>query len=308
MASPRRPPHDLFLKEILSKPEHAAGVLRVAMAPQLGAQIDWPTLRLINGSYVDAELKASFSDLVFDVKVRGAGDALVYCLWENQTTEDAMMPLRMHSYCNNALRQYRERPDVPRDRLPYVIPVLLYTGGRWTKARRLSELCTPPVVDGGAHVELRMEVLELGPRQLDRFEQARAVCDVVSRAALVAVSRSLSGRERGDRLGRLFIELRSERGPEALRPFWTYIGRAYRQELETIMSMMKPEVEAEAIDFLDELRMEGEARVLLRLLQLKFGELPSAAQARVHGAGLEQLDRWVERVLTAKTLEEVFGD
>ena len=312
MTSAHRPPHDRFLKEILSKPEHAAGVLRCALTAELAAQLDWSTLRLINGSYVEPDLKASFSDLVFEVQVRAGGEALVYCLWENQSTEDEMMPQRLLAYCNNALRQYRQRSDATRGRLPYVIPFLLYTGGRWTKARRLSELSTPPLVHGGPHLELRMEVLELGREQLDRFDQARAVVDVVSRAALVAVARGLPGRERGLRLSRLFLELRAERGAEALLPFWKYIGGAYKQELEKIMSMMKPEVEHEALDFFDELRLEGEirgeAKILLRQLKLKFGEPSSETHARVEAAGLGQLDQWLERVLTAKTLDDVFRD
>ncbi|MEM7151746.1 MAG: Rpn family recombination-promoting nuclease/putative transposase [Myxococcota bacterium] len=316
MASAKRPPHDQFLKEILSKPEHAAGVLRIALTEDVGEWLDWSTLRLINGSYVDADLRASFSDLVFEIDARGGGEALVYCLWENQTTEDPMMPLRQLSYACNALRQYRERRDVMRDRLPFVIPLLLYTGGRWTKARQLSELTPPLAIEEGPYLDLRMEVLELNRAQLDRFEQARAHCDATSRAALVAVARGLSGRERGERLSRLFVEVRLERGVEALLPFWKYIGGAYRRELETIMSTMNPEVEREARDFFDELRaegeargrIEGEARTLLRLLELKFGPPTRATQQRLEGAGVEQLDRWVERVLTAATLEEVFAE
>ena len=117
MTSAHRPPHDRFLKEILSKPEHAAGVLRCALTAELAAQLDWSTLRLINGSYVEPDLKASFSDLVFEVQVRAGGEALVYCLWENQSTEDEMMPQRLLAYCNNALRQYRQRSDATPDAL-----------------------------------------------------------------------------------------------------------------------------------------------------------------------------------------------
>ncbi|WP_425338410.1 DUF4351 domain-containing protein [Thiorhodococcus minor] len=52
-------------------------------------------------------------------------------------------------------------------------------------------------------------------------------------------------------------------------------------------------------------RQEGEAAVLLRQLQLKFGELPSAARERVAGADAQTLLTWSERVLTARSLDEV---
>ena len=55
-------------------------------------------------------------------------------------------------------------------------------------------------------------------------------------------------------------------------------------------------------------KAEGKAEVLLRLLQLKFGMVPEPAAARVRAASLAELDRWVERVITATTLESVLAD
>lgn len=57
-------------------------------------------------------------------------------------------------------------------------------------------------------------------------------------------------------------------------------------------------------------RKEGrkeEARALLvRLLTRRFGSLPGPASARVQRAGTATLERWAERVLTARSLDEVF--
>jgi predicted transposase YdaD len=50
---------------------------------------------------------------------------------------------------------------------------------------------------------------------------------------------------------------------------------------------------------------QGEARVLLRLLTLKFGPLPEAVQTRVDSADADTLLRWSERVLTAESLNDV---
>lgn len=54
-------------------------------------------------------------------------------------------------------------------------------------------------------------------------------------------------------------------------------------------------------------RIEGGAEILLKLLGLRFGRLSDATRARVEEATLEQLDTWVERVLTAQTLDEVLA-
>jgi hypothetical protein len=54
-------------------------------------------------------------------------------------------------------------------------------------------------------------------------------------------------------------------------------------------------------------RAEGKQQTLLRLLALKFGDLPSAVQARAAAASESELDLWLERLLFAETLEAVFG-
>jgi hypothetical protein len=54
-------------------------------------------------------------------------------------------------------------------------------------------------------------------------------------------------------------------------------------------------------------RAEGKQQTLLRLLAVKFGELPSEVHARAAGASESELDLWLERLLFADTLEAVFG-
>jgi hypothetical protein len=65
------------------------------------------------------------------------------------------------------------------------------------------------------------------------------------------------------------------------------------------------------MDVLDELkregRVEGEARMLLRLLTARFGSVPAEAKARILAATEPTLARWSLRVLTAPTLEAVLG-
>lgn len=53
-------------------------------------------------------------------------------------------------------------------------------------------------------------------------------------------------------------------------------------------------------------RAEGKAELLLKQLELRFGPVPPEVRMRVERAIHRLLDRWAERVLTAKTLDEVF--
>jgi predicted transposase/invertase (TIGR01784 family) len=55
-------------------------------------------------------------------------------------------------------------------------------------------------------------------------------------------------------------------------------------------------------------RAYGKQATLRRQLALKFGELPSQVEARIASATETDLDLWLERLLSADTLEAVFSD
>ena len=51
----------------------------------------------------------------------------------------------------------------------------------------------------------------------------------------------------------------------------------------------------------------GMSETLLRLVQVKFGPPSPEVEARIKQAELEQLDEWVVRMLTAQSLDDLFG-
>lgn len=53
--------------------------------------------------------------------------------------------------------------------------------------------------------------------------------------------------------------------------------------------------------------LEGERRVLLRQLRLKFGGLAPDVEKRVASAELADLERWTLRFLEAESLDSVFA-
>ncbi|HEU4411387.1 MAG TPA: DUF4351 domain-containing protein [Polyangiaceae bacterium] len=57
----------------------------------------------------------------------------------------------------------------------------------------------------------------------------------------------------------------------------------------------------------DQGRLEGEAKLLLRQLALRFRAIPDEVAARVRSASEAELERWGDRVLTAASLDEVFA-
>ena len=54
-------------------------------------------------------------------------------------------------------------------------------------------------------------------------------------------------------------------------------------------------------------RQEGEARLLRRLLTLRFGPLPDWAEQHLRQATTDQLEAWALRVLDANSLAAILG-
>jgi hypothetical protein len=81
-------------------------------------------------------------------------------------------------------------------------------------------------------------------------------------------------------------------------------------ELGPVMDRLGPEAKEAYMTMREQLEArgeaKGEAKILLRLLQQKFGTLSDAILDTVRKANTEQLEAWSDHILAAKTLNEVF--
>jgi predicted transposase/invertase (TIGR01784 family) len=122
-------PHDALFKRLFGQPEHARGMLRAIVPPGLAEALDWQTLTLRPGSFVDAALTHQHTDLLYSVTWPDGSEALVYLLFEHQSTPptEGLMALRLLGY--QARIWERWRIDHPKARtLPLIIPIVMYHG------------------------------------------------------------------------------------------------------------------------------------------------------------------------------------
>lgn len=91
-------PHDALFKSFFSTPEHAADVLRSALPSAVARRIDWSTLRASDGTLIDDTLRESRSDLLLRVRTTSNGALFIHVIFEDQSTEDPWMALRMLRY------------------------------------------------------------------------------------------------------------------------------------------------------------------------------------------------------------------
>ena len=131
-------PHDKFSKRTFSQLETARDFFRTYLPPRLAAAVDWSTLALEPGSFVDERLAGSSSDLLYRVRC-GDQPLLLYCLLEHQSTVDPDMPFRLLVYMVRIWERWRGQGP-GEQKAPGIVPVVLHQGGEtWTVSPRFQD-------------------------------------------------------------------------------------------------------------------------------------------------------------------------
>jgi hypothetical protein len=139
-------PHDKFCRRVFSNEENARGELQTALPASLVRAIDWATLKLEDGHFVDPELAGSQSDLLFTVWMQGVR-VFLYVLFEHQSTVDALMPLRLLGYMGSIWDRWLSTQSGTPEHLPGIIPVVLSHDERgWRAATSMHALFDPALV------------------------------------------------------------------------------------------------------------------------------------------------------------------
>jgi len=136
-------PNDKLLKATFSVPDNARAFFANHLPKNLASAIDWNTLSLEPGSFVDPQLAGSESDLLFRIKLNQS-DAYLYLLFEHQSTEDPRMALRLLSYILRIWQRFA-KDNPPPAKLPAILPIVLAQGRRpWKTSPHLEDLIDLP--------------------------------------------------------------------------------------------------------------------------------------------------------------------
>jgi predicted transposase/invertase (TIGR01784 family) len=120
-------PHDGVFKKCLSDLTVAEDFLRIHLPAEIQQQLDFSTLSLSSGSFVDEDIKQYCSDIVYSLKSKQGEDCYIYCLVEHQSTDDPLMPFRMLRYCLAVMQRHIDRYKTKQS-VPLVVPLLFYHG------------------------------------------------------------------------------------------------------------------------------------------------------------------------------------
>ena len=177
--------------------------------------------------------------------------------------------------------------------------------------RGVADWCAHPIVLD--HNGSTIHPLVLGPQTLPRikdFEQARKLPELAVLSAAAhggdedAAAIALAGVNacRG---------LDSQRGNRYHDFIMASLSEAARSALEKLMSAQGYQYQSEFAkkyvgEGLERGREQGLRDILLRLLVQRFGSVPESTRERVEQAKLDELDRWLDNVIPAATLADVF--
>ena len=260
-------PHDRLFRAVFSDAGEAASLLQTALPDTVRGSFDWTTLTLLDGTFVDEDLRESQSDLLYQVEHTDTGQPVsMYLLFEHQSSPDPWMPFRLLRYCCRIWEADR-RGDPARSGLRPIVPVVFYQGARgWNHSTEFADLFPEAVrslswVPRFAHELLDQTILE--PEAVAGNVKGR----IAQLLMMVAFGRHVEAAL--DWAARWTLSLRqAEGGVDEFRRFIVYLTavqddsviETFSEALERHGLDLKGEIMTYAEQLLAEGRAEGEEK------------------------------------------------
>jgi predicted transposase YdaD len=301
--------HDAFFKQILSNPELADTFLREHLPADvvglLGPELPEP----VPGSFVDEELRQHHSDLLFRVRLKAGSEAFAYMLLEHKSSPDPGARLQLLRYVVRILTRWYEQ-NQPKLPLPPVLPLVANQGpGDWKYSCEFADLfgavpsSLSPYLPSFRH-EL-IDLARVGDLALSTKVRLRAFLKALKYSRcedlpdcidiLLAEAPALDERDLiaiVTYLDKSSIVLSNKMMREAL-------VRLVPNQTEQIMGCITQ-------PYYDKGKAEGEAKILTRLLERRFGSLPDPLRQHILSADVACIEAWVERAFDAPDLQSIF--
>ena len=295
---------------------------------------------LMEGTFINGDGAKTQCDALFRVRLKSGQDARIYVLLEHKSSVDYDTPLQIVRYMLNIWA--RELKATPAHRkLPMILPLVFYHGlGEWTVPLSLAEMIDAP---DGVDDPLRGFAYTL--RDLRRLDPWHLAQNPEVQAALVALWLVFEENVLPELLDLVTGGIVD--GSEFESHIITYISEKFNIDaptLEASLQRTKPQrweilMGTAAESWLEQGRTEGwtegktegraegraegevigiekgkvigiaegKAETFLRQARLKFDAIPDARVAQVRAASLVEIDAWLDALILAEDLNDVFA-
>lgn len=169
MKSEVHSPHDKLFKDTFSRKDAAISYLQGFLPKEIQSHIDFDSLRLYPGEYIDSELKSTSSDLVYKVNINNK-PAYLYLLFEHQSTVETLMAFRLIKYMTR-LWDNILKAQTQAKRLPAILPLVLYQGEAvWSAPLQLNDLIETSATDFDRYLpQLEYILVDLARQNIDSY-------------------------------------------------------------------------------------------------------------------------------------------
>jgi predicted transposase YdaD len=157
-------PHNNFFQFALSHLPNARNLIQTQLSEAALAELDLESLQLEAGSFIDADLRERFSDLLLSARLAkcetqdSSERALIYFLFEHKSQSDPWTVFQLLSYI---VRIWEKRLRDGLDLCP-IIPLVVYHGeDAWAAAKSIQELIASPSGLGEYQVDFHFHLLDL---------------------------------------------------------------------------------------------------------------------------------------------------
>ncbi len=310
----RQGSHDEFVAKCFEDLEIARAFLRHYLPTTIREQIDLERIALKQGSYVDEDLRRSYSDLTYAVPIRDGArsEAYVYILIEHKSESDEFTVFQLLRYMVRIWqRELESAASRAEFRLPPIVPLVLHHGRTTFRAPvEFSELVTTiPGMDAFVpkYRCLLVDLMAVAPEELPASDQRLH--------AVLAIMRSVFGDEIGetlrDAVSRLATLADRPRMQEMLGIVFNYVlGSARRLTDEEFLTAVEPlgrtgdDAMSTLIDkWKEEGRIEDRQDSIIDILSTRFGTVPASLQSSIRA--ISDSERLLKLRTAAVTCESV---
>lgn len=312
--------HDRFFRALMERPNTAGALLRERLPRAIADELVGDPV-LVEGSFLDEQMRSSYSDRLYRVELRSGSLAFVYCLVEHKSSPEPRIALQLLRYQVRIWERF-DRDFGGKGLLPPIYPLVVYHGrSEWTVSLRFAGLLSASDEQKLHLLDFPFGLLDVGQvddRELSRQRELKAGLMVLKYSGRVTehdveevVRRVLSElRGASDELIRLAVRYMIN----AYRPLsWTTLESAMKQSLSEKEQEMLSKAAEELLARGEERGIiigeeRGEAKALVLVLERRFGRLPEELLKRIGDAKPPQLESWLGLAVSATALGAVFGE
>lgn len=322
--------HDKLFQSAMTDIRVAQDFFQQYLPVTLRQTIDWKTLRISSNTHIAPSLKASISDILYEVHI-AENPAYLWLLCEHQSRVDPLMPFRMLEYMVGAWGNYRKQKKGKCKYLPLIVPILFFNGVKPYHGKRdMHEIISAPqtlITEFLFKPFLLIDTHELVDKDLQqhywsgmlaffmKHVRARDVLHkiqhvrselqcllaedafdyVVLLLNYVLHSSELSSSDQ-------FIEtVKTEISLDVGDTVMTLAERLIKQGVDRGIEQGIEQGVEQGI-------LAGEHAVLLRLLRHKFGPIPERYLLQLEPLNAEKLLDLAQHVIDAQSLSELFSE